>query len=90
MARVNSNASWQRQQQFSKDGFGSVIPTNSEREESCNAKTVQHSSNRDITQSKTMLSMTTPDEHKGAIPVVHIEAVKLLYHRDNMFSWFLQ
>ena len=33
--------------------------------------------------------MTKPDEHKGAIPVVHIEVVKLFYARDNMFSWFL-
>ena len=34
--------------------------------------------------------MTKPDEHEGAIPVVHIEAVKLFYARDNnMFSWFL-
>ena len=31
--------------------------------------------------------MTMPDEHKGAIPVVHIEAVKLFYARNNdMFS----
>ena len=29
----------------SKDSFGSVTPTNSEREDSCNVKTVQHSSN---------------------------------------------
>ena len=34
--------------------------------------------------------MTKPDEHKGAIPVVQIEAVKLFYARDNnMFIWFL-
>ena len=34
--------------------------------------------------------MTKPDEHKGAIPVVHIEAVKFFYARNNnMFSWFL-
>ena len=34
--------------------------------------------------------MTKPDEHKGSIPVVHIEAVTLFYARDNnMFSWFL-
>ena len=34
--------------------------------------------------------MTKPDEHKGAIPVVHTEAVKLFYARDNnMFSCFL-
>jgi hypothetical protein len=44
-ARVNNNASWQRQQQQQRDCFGSVTPTNSEREESCHAKTVQHSSN---------------------------------------------
>ena len=31
--------------------------------------------------------MTKPDEHKGAIPVVYIEAVKLFYARNNnMFS----
>ena len=31
--------------------------------------------------------MTKPDEHKGAIPVVHIEAGKLFYARNNnMFS----
>ena len=31
--------------------------------------------------------MTKPNEHKGAIPVVHIEAVKLFYTRNNnMFS----
>jgi hypothetical protein len=34
--------------------------------------------------------MTKPDEHKSAIPVVQIEAVKLFYARDNnMFIWFL-
>ena len=44
-ARVNNNASWQKQQQKQRDCFGSVTPTNSEREESCHAKTVQHSSN---------------------------------------------
>ena len=34
--------------------------------------------------------MTKPDEHKGAIPVVHNEAVKLFYARENnMFSGFL-
>ena len=34
--------------------------------------------------------MTKPDEHKGAISVVHVEAVTLFYARDNkMFSWFL-
>ena len=27
--------------------------------------------------------MTKPDEHKRAIPVVHIEAVKLFYARNN-------
>ena len=74
----------------SKDDFGSVTPTNSERQESCNAKTVQHSSNWGITQSRKILSMTKPDEHKGAIPVVHNEAVKLFYARENnMFSGFL-
>ena len=39
-ARVNNNASWQKQQQKQTDCFGSVTPTNSEREESCHAKTV--------------------------------------------------
>ena len=30
--------------------------------------------------------MTKPDEHKGAIPVVHIEAVTLFYaSNNNMF-----
>ena len=67
-----------------KDDFGSITPTNSEREESCNVKTVQQ------IRSRTILSMTKPDEHKSAIPVVHIEVVKLFYARDNnMFSWFL-
>ena len=33
--------------------------------------------------------MTKSDEHKSAIPVGHIEAVKLFYTRDSMFSWFL-
>ena len=85
-ARVNNNASWQKQQQKQRDCFGSVTPTNSEREESCYAKTVQHSSNWGITWSKTILSMTKPDEHKGAIPVVHIEAVTLFYaSNNNMF-----
>ena len=33
--------------------------------------------------------MTKPDEHKGAIPVVQIEAVKLFYARyNNMFICF--
>ena len=69
----------------SKDDFGSVTPTNSERDESCNVKTAQHSSN----WVSPILSMTKPDEHKGAISVVHIEAVKLFYARDNnMFNWF--
>ena len=85
-ARVSNNASWQRQQQKQRDCFGSVNPTNSEREEICHVKTVQHSSNWGITWSKTILSMTMPDEHKGAIPVVHIEAVKLFYARNNMFG----
>jgi hypothetical protein len=44
-ARVNNNASWQKQQQKQRDCFGSVTPTNSEREKSYHAKTVQHSSN---------------------------------------------
>ena len=32
-----------------------------------------------------------PDEHKGAIPVVHIEAVKLFYARNNniLVSFFI-
>ena len=40
-ARLNNNPSWQKQ----RDCFGSVTPTNSEREESCNAKTEQYRSN---------------------------------------------
>ena len=42
----------------SKDGFGSVTHTNSEREESCNAKTAQLNPYRGITQLETILSMT--------------------------------
>ena len=42
----------------SKDGFGSVTHTNSEREESCNAKTAQLNPHRGITQLETILSMT--------------------------------
>ena len=60
-ARVNNNASWQKQQQKQRDCFGSITPTNSEREESCHAKTVQYSSNWGITWSKISLSMTKPD-----------------------------
>ena len=33
--------------------------------------------------------MTKPDEHKGAIPGVHIEAVKLFYARNNNMLIFL-
>ena len=74
----------------SKDDFWSVTPTNSEKEDSSNTKNVQHNANRGITRSSTLLSMTKPDEHKGAIPVVHIEAIMLLYDRyNNTFSWFI-
>ena len=49
---------------FGKDNNNT--PTNSEKEESSNTKTIQH--NPSI-----ILSMTKPYEHKGAIPVVHIK-----------------
>ena len=67
----------------SKDGFRSVTPTKYEKEESSNTKTVQHNPNRGITRSSTILSVTKPDEHKGAIPVVHFEAVMLFNAIDN-------
>ena len=74
----------------SKDGFRSVTPTKYEKEESSHTKTVQHNPNRGITRSSTILSVTKPDEHKGAIPVVHFEAVMLFNAIDNnTFSWFL-
>ena len=31
--------------------------------------------------------MTKPDEHKGAIPVVHIEAVKLFKKNTTYLKW---
>ena len=77
-ARVNNNASWQKQQQKQRDCFGSVTPINSEREERCYAKT-QHSSNWGITWSQIILSMTKPDEHKGAIPGPHWSSQVVLY-----------
>ena len=57
----------------SKDDFGSVNPTNSEREESCENCTALFKLRHH--RSRTILSMTKPDEHKGAIPVVHTEAL---------------
>ena len=36
-----------------------------------------------VTRSSTILLVTKPDEHKGAIRVVHIEAVVLFYARHN-------
>ena len=41
-----------------------------------------------VTRSSTILLVTKPDEHRGAIRVVHIEAVVLFYVRhNNTFSW---
>ena len=43
-----------------------------------------------VTRSSTILLVTKPDEHKGAIRVVRIEAVMLFYARhNNTFSSFL-
>ena len=43
-----------------------------------------------VTRSSTILLVTKPDEHKGAICVVRIEAVMLFYARyNNTFSCFL-